>query len=333
LGVEAPIPARQFTVAIPTFNGVAHLPAALESILSQHDIPFDLIVSDDRSDDGTIDLVRATAGDRARVSINSERLGLAGNWNRCVALAATPFVAVFHQDDVMMPGHLAAHLRALEADDSIGLAASASTVIDERSEPVPEAVVERGGLGPLDRVLGPGELAAAMAAGNPLRCSAVTLRASAHAGAGGFDPAYRYVVDWEFWLRLSRKWKIAWLSRPTVAIRWHRASETHQFKAGTADLDESLMILDQLVAIDWNDRPDQAQLRQSARSRLARAFLARAHDALLAGRSDLARDALRRGIQCSPRLIATILSDPRLSIKMAAVAVAPTAAARLFRRP
>jgi glycosyltransferase involved in cell wall biosynthesis len=332
LGAEASRPGQPLTVAIPSCNGAAHINAALNSILSQDDVSFDLVVSDDRSDDETLDLVRRAAGDSVRISVNSERLGLAGNWNRCVSLAATPYVAVFHQDDVMTAGHLSSHLKVLSSDESVGMAASASTVIDERGAPVPESVVGRGGLGPLDRLFDPGELAGWMAVGNPLRCSAVTLRVAAHAGAGGFDPAYRYVVDWEFWLRLSRNWKLAWRSRPTVAIRWHRASETQRFSEGIADLDEGRLILEQLVAVDWRDRRDLAQLRRTARGRLARAYLARAHDALSAGRAELAREALRHGLKCSPGLIATILADPRLGIKMATVATSPTLAARLFRR-
>ena len=95
------------TVAVPTCNGARHLAEALRSILAQEGVAFELLVSDDRSDDDTLEVVRAAAGDRVRIEVNSERLGLAGNWNRCVALARTPLVAIFHQDDVMLPGHLA----------------------------------------------------------------------------------------------------------------------------------------------------------------------------------------------------------------------------------
>ncbi len=289
MGVEASQPGGLLTVAIPTCNGAAHVAEALKSILSQEGISFDLVVSDDRSDDDTLDVVRAVAGDRMRVSVNSERLGLAGNWNRSVSLAGTPFVAVFHQDDVMTAGHLAAHQKVLVSDDAVGLAASASTVIDERGGSIPESIVGRGGLGPVDRVFGAGALAGSMAGGNPLRCSAVTLRAAAHAGAGGFDPRYRYVLDWDCWLRISRKWKVAWLTRPTVLIRWHRGSETSRFLAGTADLDETARLLEELVAVDWKDRPDLGDLRGTVRRGLARAFLARADDAVAAGRTELVR--------------------------------------------
>jgi hypothetical protein len=230
----------------------------------------------------------------------------------------------------MEPGHLVAHLAAFASDESIGLVSSASTVIDERGEAVPESVVNRGGLGPMDRVYQPGELAAAMAGGNPLRCSAVTLRRAAFTDADGFDPSYRYVLDWDFWLRVSRRWKVAWLTRPTVRVRWHAASETHRFQSGTADLDETARVLEQLFAVDLKHRPDAQQLRGAANDRLARAFLNRAHDALRAGRTELARDALRRGLRLRPQLVGTILRDPRLCIQMAALAIAPRLANRLF---
>lgn len=49
------------TVGVPTYNGAGHLSQALQSILSQQGVAFELIVSDDRSTDDTIDVVRKTA--------------------------------------------------------------------------------------------------------------------------------------------------------------------------------------------------------------------------------------------------------------------------------
>ena len=279
-----------------------------------------------------LNLVRSVAGDRVRVAVNSERLGLAGNWNQCVALARTPLVAIFHQDDVMMPGHLSAHYATFAAYDLVGLVASASVVIDKSGQAVPETVVERGGLGPLDRVFEAGQLAAAMAGGNPLRCSATTVRVAAFADVGGFDPSYRYALDWDFWLRLSRHVRVAWLARPTVQVRWHLASETHRFKTGTADLDETMRLQQHLFAVDLKNLPDVDRLWRLANDRLGRAYLNRAHEALRAGRPDLARDALRQGLRLAPGLIKTIVADPRLAVQMAALAAAPRLAARLFKR-
>ncbi len=320
------------TVAIPTCDGAVHLAETVRSVLSQEGIDFELVVSDDRSDDDTLTVVRAAAGDRARVLVNSERLGLAGNWNQCAALARTPLVAIFHQDDVMLPGHLSAHAASFAADTTTGLTASASVVIDARDRPVSDAVIEQGGLGPIDRVFEAAQLAPLMAGGNPLRCSAVTLRVAAFKEEGGFDPRLRYVVDWDCWLRLSRKWRTAWLARPTVGVRWHLASETHRFKTGLADLDETAHILETLFELDLKDCTGVARLRHAAHDRLGRAFLNRAHDALRAGLPELARDALHKGFQHSPSLLKAILGDPRLCIQMTALAAAPRLAAWLFAR-
>ncbi|WP_165220977.1 glycosyltransferase family 2 protein [Aquisphaera insulae] len=315
------------TIAIPTCNGAKHVEATVRSILDQRGVPFDLILSDDHSDDDTVERVRALAGSRVRISVNGERLGLAGNWNRCVELCRTPFIAIVHQDDVLEAGHLAAHLTAFGQDDRIGLVASAATVIDERDVVVPPDVVERGGLGPADRVFEPGEAIPLMACGNQLRCSAVSIRVDAFRDVGGFDPILRYVLDWDFWLRVARSWKLAWLAEPTVQVRWHLASETHRFRPGRADLDETRRLMDQVLG----SLPASKTIRRRCRSRLSRAFLNRAHDALRDGRIEIGKECLFESIRLSPGILGTILGDPRLAVQMALMAVSPGLARRRFQ--
>ena len=142
-----PPDSAKVSVAIPTYNGARHLPETLRSILAQGD-SYPIFVSDDRSDDDTLEIVQAVAGDRVRSSINTERLGLAGNWNRCVESSSSPFVAIVHQDDLLRPGHLASHVAAISGNPDLGLIASASCTIDDAGIEVPAAVEDRGGLGP-----------------------------------------------------------------------------------------------------------------------------------------------------------------------------------------
>jgi glycosyltransferase involved in cell wall biosynthesis len=321
----------QITVAIPTCNGARHLADALGGILAQEGVAFDLVIADDRSDDDTLAVASAIAGDRARIAVNSERLGLAGNWNRCLALARSPLVAIFHQDDIMRPGHLAVHAAAFADESQLGLAASAADLIDEAGAVIAGTAIERGGLDPADRTFAPGALLPELAVGNPLRCSAVTIRAEAAAAVGGFDPSYRYALDWDFWIKVARRFPVAWYARATVAVRWHAASATHGFKTGTTDLDEQVRLLDDLRASDGSAWPDRKRLRRAADRRLARAFLNRAHELLKGGDARLARECLKRAVGLSPSTLATIAGDPRLAVQMTALAVAPAAAERLFR--
>lgn len=321
----------QITVAMPTYNGAQHLAEAVRSIRAQTDEAFDWLACDDRSDDTTAEILRAEAGDRLRFVVNSERLGLARNWNECVAQSRTPLVAIFHQDDVMYPGHLRAHLSAFEADPGAGLICSAADVIDEKGLTIPESVVGRGGLGPCDRTFGPGEILAELAVDNPLRCSAVTISRQAHAEVGGFDPTYRYVVDWDFWLRVARRYPVTWLARPSVAVRWHSASETHRFKTGTADLEETARLVDGLSDLEGRGFPDRDR-RRRIDHRLGRAYLNRAYEALRGGDPSLARRCLAEAVSRRPGLLGTMALDPRLAAMMATLAVAPRVAGRLFSR-
>lgn len=319
------------TVAVPTYQGARHLAEALAGILRQTEVPFDLLICDDRSDDETLAIARSTAGDRVRIEVNSERLGLAGNWNQCVRLCRTPLIAVFHQDDRMEPGHLRSHVKAFEAHPGVGLVCSESLVIDDQGRAVPEAVVERSRVAPTDQWYGPGEFVAELTIRNPLRCSAVTLRTEAHREAGGFDPSYRYVVDWEFWLRIARTWSVQWLAAPTVSMRWHAASETHRFKLGTDDLEEIGRLQAQVFSEGALD-PDRMRQRRAADRRLARAYVNRAHDTLGRGEAEAARNCLIRALRLDLGVLKTLASDPRLALAMTSVLAAPGLTGRWYQR-
>lgn len=317
----------KLTVAIPTFNGEAHLAETLSGILAQGGSAFDLLIVDDRSEDGTRELVRALAGDRARIEINPERLGLAGNWNSCVALSQTPWVAIFHQDDLTRPGDLAQRLEAItRADENVGLIAGRADVVDQDGRPVPPSVVDPGGLpnSPSAPLIDfpPGGFVPHLSQRNILRCSAVTTSKRAHEAVGGFDPSYRYVVDWDFWIRVADRFAVTWINAPSkVSIRWHAASETHRFKAGLDDLKETERLLSTLPT------PPS----RSTRRLLSRAHLNRAHDALRAGQTDLAREALNRSLRLAPSITTTILADPRLAVQMGTLVLAPGLARRWGR--
>jgi glycosyltransferase involved in cell wall biosynthesis len=328
----ARMPEPRLTVALPTCNGACHLAAALRSILDQETsgVAFDLLVCDDQSDDATREIVPEIAGNRARLVVNPNRLGLAGNWNQCVAQSRTPLVAIVHQDDILLPGHLARVLAAwdgLQPHGPPGMVVAAATAIDDAGHPLPRNVVDPGTF-PLEDVvtrfspdaLGgvpdalpayfrPGGFVRALVTENPVRCSGVVLSREAHQAVGGFDPSYRYAVDWDFWLRIARRFAVAWIVEPPgVAFRWHAASETHRFKTSMTDLQEQERLLADVIR---QDRPSRSLQRQAHR-RLARAYLNRAYDAACAGDRRLERSALGRALRLDPLTAARLLADPRL---------------------
>ncbi len=185
------------SVCVPTFNGAPYVGEAIRSVLEQTFEDFELIVVDDGSSDGTLDVVRAFRDRRLRLVRNEARLGLVGNWNRCLDLARGRHVAVFHQDDVMAPENLRAKVRLLETHPSIGLVHSDVVRIDAHggvlsehwsSAPTAEDEGRHDGREFFRRlVTGP----------NIVCASSVVMRRVTVEHLGGFDARLPFTADWE----------------------------------------------------------------------------------------------------------------------------------------
>jgi len=144
------------------------------------------------------------------------------------------------------------------------------------------------------------------------------------------------VLDWDFWLRVSRKWRVAWLANPTVKTRSHSGNETARlFRKHRTDLtlfNECKCLFDNLFDRDLAGHPRLADFRREVNLRLARDLLNWSQFALWDGRVELANECLLKAFGLSPRILGPILMNYRLGIKMGVLALAPGIAGRLFSR-
>src|SRR5262249_4994646 len=116
--------APQVSLCIPTWNGSAYLGEALESALKQSQEELEILLVDDASTDDTVARASSFKDPRLRIHRNATRLGIPGNWNRCLALAQGEYVKFLFQDDTLTPraveGLLAALASAGHADLAFG---------------------------------------------------------------------------------------------------------------------------------------------------------------------------------------------------------------------
>lgn len=91
------------SVCIPTYNGARYIEACLTSVIGQTYDDFEILVVDDRSTDGTFELLSRFAARETRIRLygNSRNLGLVANWNRCVELAGREWIKFVFQDDLL----------------------------------------------------------------------------------------------------------------------------------------------------------------------------------------------------------------------------------------
>jgi glycosyltransferase involved in cell wall biosynthesis len=104
---------------VPTYNGEAYLAEALDSILGQTYQPLEIIVADDGSTDGTLEIATGY-GPRVRV-IAQANAGPAAARNLGVREACGRFVAFLDQDDVWHPEKLTRQMGRFEARPDLDL--------------------------------------------------------------------------------------------------------------------------------------------------------------------------------------------------------------------
>ena len=94
----------KISVIMCTYNGAAYLSEQLDSLRTQTLPPYELVVQDDGSTDGTMDLLRdyqqRYPGLRIRLFANPERVGYNRNFLTAVQRAGGDFIACCDQDDV-----------------------------------------------------------------------------------------------------------------------------------------------------------------------------------------------------------------------------------------
>ena len=180
------------SVVMPTFNGEPFLAAALESLLGQRDAGLELVVVDDGSTDGTIDLVeRLTRGTPTRLL----RPGRLGNWvaatNVGLREARGEWCCLLHQDDLWLPGRLARVRAELPLTrgalllhdaryvDPAGASLGAWTCPLRAGDVAPQDFVER------------------LLVQNFIAIPSPTFRRAAALDAGGLDERLWFSADWD----------------------------------------------------------------------------------------------------------------------------------------
>jgi rhamnosyltransferase len=120
------------TVLMATYNGFDYLTEQVESILNQVDVHVHLVVSDDRSSDGTWEWLVDRAVDDARILLLpqiSPSGGFAANFYRLLCDAPlADLVAFSDQDDVWNQSKLAHQAAVLRATNCDGISSNVTAV-------------------------------------------------------------------------------------------------------------------------------------------------------------------------------------------------------------
>lgn len=278
------------TVVMPVHEGAEYLEATLESVAAEGGAGVELILTDSSKDDRCRVIVDRF---RQRLAIRYSHRPDIKPWtqktNRAVAEATAPHVAMLHQDDLWLPGRLAAVRQSLARHPHAALHLFPSRLIDGRGRDI-------GGwqcpLGGTKTWTGP-EFAERLIVQNFVAIPAPVIRRDLWLAAQGLDEALWYTADWDLYLKLAARGEVVCSPVATTAFRVHGQSLTVQGSRDIRDFEEQLRIV-----VDRHCGTIKADRRDAA-LRLARVSMA--VNVALAG-------ALSGNARSLPRALAALLS-------------------------
>ena len=196
------------SVVIPVFNGERHVAEAVRSALLQSHPHKQILVINDGSNDGTLDVL-SQFGDSIRViSVNNG--GPARARNLGIKMAEGNFIAFLDADDVWATGKLAAQVRHLKSHPETGVCYTSWSVWPVAADGTwqrpsswqddlgqPQAVDDRSGW-IYEELLNECKLLT----------TTVMLRTAVARAEGEFDVNLPVGEDYDYWLRLSQRTRI-----------------------------------------------------------------------------------------------------------------------------
>jgi len=200
------------SVLIPVWHAVRFLPAALDSVLAQTFVDFEVIAIDDGTRDGSAEVLAAFAARDGRVRVmRQENRGIVASLNRALELARAPFVARMDHDDLSRPDRFAKQIAYLQQHPEVSAVSGAMDVIDQdgtylRTDAFPTL---------------PAAVGSELLYRNCVCHPAVMARTEAVRKVGGYRKNAQLAEDYDLWLRLSEVGQMANLPDVLLSYRLH----------------------------------------------------------------------------------------------------------------
>jgi len=204
---------NKVSVIIPSYNYGSYVGDAVESALNQTFSPSEIIVVDDGSIDETPIVVKKFSDARVKY-FWQENAGVSTARNRGISESSGDLIAFLDADDVWDPHKLEKQVEALRADTKLGLVHCGMLEVDidtgETIKKHPEGME-----GWIAHEIALWE---SRTIGSP---STVVVPRKVIEEVGGFDPQLTHGEDWEFFLRVARRFKIGFVPDSLVLYRTH----------------------------------------------------------------------------------------------------------------
>ena len=209
----------QITVAMPVYNGEGYVHLAIQTVLDQTYSDFELLIVDNCSTDGTLEVVKAFSDPRIRLHVNSSNLGMVGNWNRSVELATGEYIKFLSHDDLLDPTCLEEQIAGFlqHKQENIGIVTCKKRVINQNGKNIMPGFGLRG----QSRLIsGRVAIRKSIRAGRNIigEPSVVLIKTSALRESGLFELP-EFTPDIKMWFKILQKSELYFIDKTLASYR------------------------------------------------------------------------------------------------------------------
>jgi len=203
------------SIMVLTYNRSNLLKETIDSILNQTFKDFEIIIVDNYSIDDTEEVVKSYDDNRIKYFKNKNYGLLAVNRNFAIKQSSGEYIALCDDDDLWLPQKLEKQIEEFEKDEKIGIVFTNGYSFDDHGNEIKEGKSSSRYYSFEDLIMG-----------NIITCCSVMFKKSVINDVGIFDESKEIFTgeDFEFWLRIVKKYKMKYIGIPLVKYRVHDKS-------------------------------------------------------------------------------------------------------------
>jgi glycosyltransferase involved in cell wall biosynthesis len=238
------------SILMPTCNGEAYLPFALNSVIDQQETDIECIVVDDGSTDATLSILHDYQ-DRLPIKIvQKERQG---NWvastNYALSIAKGKYVCFLHQDDLWFKDRLTTLRQLVEQFPKVDFFLHSCKFIDINNKPLG---LWQCPLPSFPEIIKSGLMMEKLLIQNFISIPAPIFKRDIALKVGGLDESLWYTADWDLWLKIAACSDTLYYPKPLAGFRIHPGSQTMVRSSYLQDFRKQLEIVAKKHLAVWD---------------------------------------------------------------------------------
>jgi len=221
------------TVLINSYNGEKTIYQAIKSALSQTYNNYEILIIDDASSDGTINIIKKFKNKKIRLYRNKKNIGLGKSRVLAQSKIQGEYVCILDQDDIWNKNKIKSQLKLFLKDKKVGLVATGYKLIDKNNKIISLE----------NKYYDMKNFINYLSFKNIFAHSTIMYKTKYAKSVGWYSNKLIYAQDYDLTVNILKKYEFRFLKNILVKIRTNHTSMTQSYAFWRIKVNENLIIL------------------------------------------------------------------------------------------